>query len=168
MQKSTIALVVLTALLGAVTSDLFRPAPASAHCQIPCGIYNDPTRFSLLQEHITTIEKSMKQITLLAAEPGKNANQITRWTLNKEKHADAFADIIVKYFLQQRIKPTTGEGHLAYLKKLELCHHLLVGAMKAKQTTDPKVTADLQTKLLTFQLAYLGKATTARPTAHTH
>ena len=157
MKQHTLVLLILTALLGIVSSDLLRPKPASAHCQIPCGIYNDPTRFSLLQEHITTIEKSMKQSTLLAAEPGKNANQIARWTLNKEKHADAFADIIVSYFLQQRIKPVAGEGRLDYLKKLELCHHLLVGAMKAKQSTDLKVTADLQTKLLTFQQAYLGK-----------
>ena len=61
-------------------------------------------RFKILDEHITTIEKSMKQIATLSANPGKNANQLTRWVMNKEKHADAFAEIITAYFLQQRIK----------------------------------------------------------------
>ena len=32
-----------------------------AHCQIPCGIYGDQTRFTLMHEHVTTTEKSMKQ-----------------------------------------------------------------------------------------------------------
>jgi nickel superoxide dismutase len=31
-----------------------------SHCQIPCGIYDDPARFDMLAEHINTIEKSMK------------------------------------------------------------------------------------------------------------
>ena len=37
-----------------------------SHCQVPCGIYGDPTRFQLMAEHVTTIEKSMKLATDLA------------------------------------------------------------------------------------------------------
>ncbi|MBT3279058.1 MAG: hypothetical protein HN909_00215 [Phycisphaerales bacterium] len=166
MTKPTLVLLLATALFATVATNLFRPTPAEAHCQIPCGIYNDTTRFSLLAEHITTIEKSMKQITALAADPTKNANQIARWVINKEQHADAFTELIVTYFLQQRIKPVASEGRLAYLKKIELCHHLLVATMKAKQSTDLNVIADLQTKLLTFQQAYLAKPVAAKP--HTH
>ena len=33
-----------------------------SHCEIPCGIYDDKTRLTLINEHITTIEKSIKQI----------------------------------------------------------------------------------------------------------
>ena len=35
---------------------------AGAHCQIPCGIYDDAARITMMEEHVTTIEKSMKQI----------------------------------------------------------------------------------------------------------
>ena len=30
-----------------------------AHCEIPCGIYDDQTRVQLIHEHIGTIEKAM-------------------------------------------------------------------------------------------------------------
>ena len=127
---------------------------ASAHCQVPCGIYDDPMRFKMLDEHITTIEKSMKQIATLSANPGKNANQLTRWVMNKETHADAFAEIITAYFLQQRIKPINPKEPkraAAYRDKLVLCHQMLVAAMKSKQTIDPKYPAELRKLLKQFQ-----------------
>jgi len=128
--------------------------PASGHCQIPCGIYNDAMRYTLLTEHVTTIEKSMKQIALLSANPGKNANQLARWVANKETHADALAKIVTDYFLQQRIKapkPGDAKAMTAYTAKRVLCHKMLVAAMKCKQTTDLKYPAELRTLIGQFQ-----------------
>lgn len=130
----------------------------SGHCQIPCGIYDDEARFSALQEHATTIEKSMKQIELLAPDAGGSANQLTRWVQNKEAHADKFAEIVTVYFLQQRIKPVHGPGTPgwdAYVKKLALCHQMLVTAMKAKQTTGLEHVQHLRQLLGEFRKAYL-------------
>ena len=58
-RKTTLAIIaiVLLSLTG---------SKALAHCQIPCGIYDDPARFSLMAEHITTIEKAMKTIVDLS------------------------------------------------------------------------------------------------------
>lgn len=42
---------------------LFIVGYASAHCEIPCGIYDDQMRVNMIGEHITTIEKS-KQLML--------------------------------------------------------------------------------------------------------
>ena len=112
---------------------------ASAHCEIPCGIYNDDARITLLNEHITTIEKSMKQIEELSAECSKNQNQITRWVMNKEDHANQFQEIVTQYFMTQRIKPAPASDEAAskaYLSRLHLLHAMLLHAMKAKQTTD--------------------------------
>ena len=52
---------------------LFTVSYATAHCEIPCGIYDDEMRFGMMAEHITTIEKSIKQIIEL--ETGKIARQ---------------------------------------------------------------------------------------------
>ena len=71
-----------------------------AHCQIPCGIYNDEARFILMKEHVATIEKSMTQI-----ETAANQNQTVRWVMNKDKHADELTKIVTYYFMAQRIKP---------------------------------------------------------------
>ena len=109
-----------------------------AHCEIPCGIYDDSMRVDMLREHITTMEKSMNQIKELQAADNINYNQLIRWTVNKEDHANQFQDIVFQYFLTQRIKPVESgaDGYEAYRDKVETLHHLLVYAMKCKQTTD--------------------------------
>ena len=129
-----------------------------AHCEIPCGIYGDDTRFTLLEEHLATIEKSMKQIIELE-KSGGNMNQLVRWVDNKEDHAEKFGHIVTQYFLRQRIKPskTPGKPDLSnekYLKQLVLLHELYVYSMKAKQTTDLKLIATLRSLLRRFKLLY--------------
>ena len=136
---------------------------ASAHCQIPCGIYDDAARFKALAEHVTTIEKSIAEIALLSAKAKLSAreqNQLVRWVANKEQHADAFAEIVTKYFLQQRIKPASPGDSKADAKvaaHLTLLHKLLVGAMKCKQNADASVPASLRTTLAAFEKAYNAK-----------
>jgi nickel superoxide dismutase len=117
---------------------LFSSASAWAHCEIPCGIYGDDLRFSLIEENLTTVEKSMQQIEALSGDPA-NINQLTRWVNNKEVHADQIREIVTQYFLTQRIKiPADGDGaaYKAYSKKVVLLHQMMVYAMKCKQTTD--------------------------------
>ena len=136
------------------------PVLASAHCQIPCGIYDDQTRFDLLKEHITTIEKSMKLIAELSAEAGLNYNQIVRWVNNKEEHAGKFMTIVTDYFMTQRIKPidpADAEAHGVYLKKVELLHQMLVFAMKCKQTTDKAHVEKLIALVDEFENIYMSK-----------
>ena len=109
---------------------LFVAGNAFGHCEIPCGIYDDEVRLSLIQEHATTIEKSMNEIIEL--EKGGNANQLVRWVTNKEVHANELQHIVTQYFMTQRIKLDTPD----YDKKLAALHKMLVYAMKCKQTTD--------------------------------
>jgi nickel superoxide dismutase len=130
-----------------------------SHCQIPCGIYDDPARFVTLAEHIATIEKSMKQINELSQESKPNFNQLVRWVQNKETHADELSEIVTYYFMAQRIKPADkadNEAYGEYVKKLTLLHGMLVYSMKAKQTTDLANIEKLRTLLAEFRTAYLG------------
>ena len=93
---------------------------ASAHCEVPCGIYTDHLRIELIKEHIMTIEKAMKQIEALAEEDDENYNQIVRWTMTKEHHANLIQEIAEQYFMTQRIKPASPDDEEAYLKVLAL------------------------------------------------
>ena len=70
--KKTFSLLAIAAVLA---TTLYAPI-ASAHCQIPCGIYGDQTRFVTLYEHITTIEKSMNQIDELSQDAANNSVSI--------------------------------------------------------------------------------------------
>jgi len=125
---------------------------ASAHCEIPCGIYDDQMRINLIKEHITTIEKSMIQIMKLEKEKDHHSNQLVRWIMNKEHHADKLQEIVTQYFMTQRIKPDTQN----YEKKLGLLHQMLIYSMKCKQTTDTKNTDQLKKIVKDFQDIYFG------------
>ncbi|MCP4684477.1 MAG: superoxide dismutase [bacterium] len=136
---------------------IFVPISSFGHCEIPCGIYGDETRFELLTEHIGTIEKSMHQINELAAAGDKNNNQLVRWINNKEAHADKYAEIVTQYFMAQRVKPVDqgDEAQYAvYTNKVTLLHQMLVAAMKCKQTTDTAHTEKLRQLLAKFHDLY--------------
>jgi nickel superoxide dismutase len=127
-------------------------ASAAAHCEIPCGIYDDGLRIKLISEHIATVEKSIKQITALGKEQPVNYNQIVRWTTNKEAHANEIQHIVAQYFLTQRIKPDAAR----YNEKLAVLHKMLVYAMKCKQSTDLSNVTALQELLKGFETLYFG------------
>jgi nickel superoxide dismutase len=138
---------------------LSRPALLS-HCEVPCGIYNDGMRFTMLSEHIRTIEKAMQQIIQLSKESPQNMNQIVRWVVNKEKHAEEIQHIISQYFLTQRIKSPESQDKQAkerYQESLALCHQILVFAMKTKQTTELENVEMLKSRVGEFKKLYLGK-----------
>jgi nickel superoxide dismutase len=138
---------------------IFNIPLASSHCEIPCGIYGDVTRFTMLEEDIATVEKSMTMITELSKQGEKNYNQIVRWINNKEKHADLIQECVSQYFMTQRIKPADEakvEEHKKYLKELTLLHEMLIYAMKAKQTTDQTNVEKLRSLVQAFKASYLG------------
>jgi nickel superoxide dismutase len=128
------------------------------HCQIPCGIYEDMLRVRMMEEHVTTIERSLKGLNdHLGKHGAQDVNQQVRWVMNKEDHADFIAEIVTEYFLQQRIKaPKAGddEGRKVYFAQLEALHGILVGSMKAKQTVDAANVAKLREWIDQFKKLY--------------
>ena len=149
----------LAALALAVT--LTTAASAGAHCQIPCGIYDDELRVQLIEEHITTVEKSMNQIITLGAAETVDYNQLVRWVSNKEAHAQEIQDIVTAYFMAQRIKPPKDHGDESavneYMHKLALLHAIQIHAMKAKQSTDLEEVETLRDLVGKFRKAYFGE-----------
>lgn len=113
---------------------------AQAHCQVPCGIYDDAARITAMREDATTIGKATAQIVLLSGKHDALAfNQATRWVMTKETHASHIITVLSEYFLTQKVKTVApgAAGYDAYLKKLADHHAVLAAAMKTKQTTDP-------------------------------
>ena len=131
---------------------VFSISTVSAHCEIPCGIYDDQLRTQLIAEHAMTIEKSMKQIMELSKANPADYNQLVRWVTNKENHATEIQHIVSQYFMTQRIKPDQEK----YSEKLILLHKMLIAAMKCKQTTDLSHVNALRAYLKEFELLYLG------------
>ncbi len=111
---------------------------AQAHCEVPCGIYDDAARLEQIEEHCTTITKAMAQITAISSETEINHNQLVRWINEKEAHANKIQKIVSQYFMTQRIKVLSEKDpkYKKNLENLQELHKILVAAMKCKQTTD--------------------------------
>ena len=167
MPRSIIACALV---LSATLSILIASAPriAEAHCEVPCGIYDDAMRVRMMLEDCTTIDRAISEINVLAGErDAQSANQIARWVLNKEKHAEKIQQTIATYFLSQRVKPTPADSdeYDAYVQRLIDHHTVIVSAMKAKQSVDPAAASALRAAIEKLNAYY---PAAPAPGAHPH
>ena len=128
------------AFVGALVATVTQHNTADAHCQVPCGIYDDGARIQRMLEDYTTIKKAMGQISQLAGKhDALSVNQAARWVNTKEAHASNVITTVSEYFLTQKVKEVApgADGYKAYLEKLAAHHKVLRAAMKTKQTLDP-------------------------------
>lgn len=129
-----------------------------AHCEVPCGIYDDQLRFVEMLEDQATIAKAVAQINELSAKSNaQSKNQLVHWITTKEAHATNTQHIVAQYFMTQRIKSDDMAGPQAYQKKLAAAHTVMVAAMMCKQSADAAPTAALRAAIYDFYRAYEGK-----------
>ena len=106
-----------------------------AHCQVPCGIYDDVARIINIMEDYKTIEKAMTKIVELTRAPDPTSkNQLVRWVNTKDEHATSIQNTVTNYFMTQRLK----ESSIKYTDQLTLLHKILITSMLCKQTIDQK------------------------------
>ena len=118
-----------------ITAFLFTVNLVFAHCQVPCGVYDDAIRIIQIKEDFKTIEKSISKINILSKSSDPlTLNQLNRWVIAKENHASNIQKIVSEYFLTQRIKVDNGDK---YVDQVTTLHKILVEAMKCKQTVNP-------------------------------
>lgn len=133
MNKMTTKVVLVAVSIAVIA--LVAPQLSSAHCQIPCGIYDDHARVQAMLEDAATVEKSVKQIAALSGKKdAQSQNQLVRWVMNKEKHSQNVISTISNYFLTQRVKPSQDD----YCERLKKHHAVILAAMKSKQNSDLK------------------------------
>lgn len=139
---------------------VFSSSSLSAHCQVPCGIYGDELKFGELEQHVETIAKAGKLIREISAKDSLTAQdnqQLIRWTVQKESHAQKIIDEAADYFLAQRIKTDVER----YDEKLKLLHHIIAYSMKSKQSVEEETYKTLGNKIAAFKQIYL-------PDDHSH
>ncbi len=126
----------------------------AAHCEVPCGIYDDGARFKRMMEDQSTIATAIAGINELSQDPNPdNINQMGRWIGTKESHATNIQHVIAQYFMTQRIKAADAK----YVEKLTAAHAVMVAAMKCKQAADPATAEALDNAIHDFQHAYGGE-----------
>lgn len=119
-------------LLNTLAIALLSISFAHAHCQVPCGIYDDNARVKSMLEDAATVTKAVTMINELAGKTdAQSENQRVRWVSNKESHAQKIISTISDYFLTQRVKTDMED----YTERLKKHHAVILLAMKAKQNS---------------------------------
>jgi|TARA_B110000438_G_C15816278_1_gene652105 nickel superoxide dismutase len=127
---------------------------ASAHCQIPCGIYADAAEVASLIIDADTVIKACHMIDELSGKTDlQSAQQLVRWVTNKEAHAQAVIESISNYFLTQRVKADQED----YAARLVDHHAVIVAAMKAKQNTSVEYAEALKRAITVLEEYYPSK-----------
>jgi len=131
-------------LAGLMSLAFALPQAGYAHCQVPCGIYDDHARLQAMLEDAATVEKAATSMAELAgASDAQSQNQMVRWVLNKEKHADNVIQTISDYFLTQRVTPSQED----YAERLQRHHAVILAAMRAKQNAAKSFAVELRNKI---------------------
>jgi len=126
------------------------------HCQVPCGIFDDPRVVAEVKEDCATIRKAMVQIgELSATSSAQNFNQMVRWANTKEDHCKKIIELVSNYCLCQRVKAEVFKTPEEYVEALKAHHAVMQAAMKAKQTVDVAQCDALEAAVELFSKMYM-------------
>jgi len=127
------------------------PQTVFAHCQVPCGIYDDYARVKGMMEDAATVKKSVKLLNELAGKTDvQSQQQFVRWVNTKEMHAQKVISTIADYFLTQRVKASQKD----YVERLTKHHAVIVAAMKAKQNATMEAAEALEKAIMELEDYY--------------
>lgn len=133
------------AVVEAARSSVASALPA--HCEVPCGIYDDHAEIEGMRLDAMTMRKASAQITALSGKvDAASLNTITRWAMVKEEHGRKLQHTVAWYFVAQRVKAPAGVDIAAregYHRQLAAFHRITVAAMKAAQNLGPAATDEL-------------------------
>ena len=125
------------------------------HCQVPCGIFDDPLMVEQLKQDADTVRKAMVQCKdLHGINDLQSMNQIVRWINTKEEHCKKIITTISEYCLCQRVKKDVFSCDKDYVDALTAHHAVMQAAMKAKQTMDTAGADALDHALIDFAKMY--------------
>lgn len=89
---------------------------AGGHCQVPCGIFDDPKLVADVREACATVRKAMSKIEVpseprhqphAADEGALRCNQNSRWVATKDDHCETQASLFLSLMLMQHSSSIT-------------------------------------------------------------
>lgn len=150
MKNRLFLVAVKSVFISAFTMTLSAHQTAYAHCQMPCGIYHDDMVFSEIDQYIETTVKGIAVMKSNKFESLEEHNEFVRWVIQKENSSNTVAELITKYFLQQKIK--VGEEDTT--KQLVSAHKLLFLLVQIKQHADIKIVKQFYDEWERFKLMF--------------
>jgi len=121
-----------------------------AHCQMPCGIYHDDMVYDQIDQYAETMYKGISVMNNSKFDTVRDKNEFMRWVMQKEEASNEAADLILKFFLQQKIKPNEPDT----VKRLVCAHNLLCMIVLIKQNTELKFVDEFMEEWDKFKLMF--------------
>lgn len=125
-------------------------ATLRGHCQMPCGIYNDSMVYDKIDQYVETMYKGDTILTNGKFANPWGRNEFVRWVITKEKMTDEIAELLMTYFLQQKIKPDEEDT----VDKIKSVHKLMFMLVQIKQNTDRKFVENFNEEWNKFKLMF--------------
>lgn len=122
----------------------------NGHCQMPCGIYHDDMVFDQIDQYVETMYKGITVMNDSKFTTVREKNEFVRWVVQKENASNEAANLLLTYFLQQKIKP--GEDDTT--KRLTSAHKLLFLLVQIKQNADVQIVETFSTEWEKFKLMF--------------
>lgn len=129
---------------------LFAGAELHSHCQMPCGIYHDDMVYDEIDQFVETVYKGISIMNDSKFSNPQQKNEFIRWVMQKEKCCNDAADMINRYFLQQKIKPDEDDT----VKRLVSAHKLLFLLVAIKQGSDLEFVKQFNAEWEKFKLMF--------------
>ena len=126
------------------------PFALNAHCQMPCGIYHDNMVYDQIDQFVETVYKGISVLNDSKFSTSKERNEYIRWVGEKERACNDAAELILTYFLQQKIKPAEADT----VKRLTSAHNLLFLLVAIKQNTDLEIVKQFNAEWEKFKLMF--------------
>ena len=144
-------------IVGCFTVIAISIAVINAHCQLPCGLYNDDIQFAKISQDAETISRACVLILQTQTDPN-SLNQAIRAINTKDAVADDLIDVVANYFLAQRIVPVEPDGdnqaYERYVRQLVLTNKIIRAAALCKQSSEPEKAEELKQLIQQFQHAF--------------
>ena len=105
-------------------------------------------RAFVVAEDAVTVAKAATLITELSGKTAAIQQQMMRWVMNKESHAQKIIETVAMIISSPAGEANDGEGY----PKLYEHHSVMLAAMKAKQSADPAVAEKLAWPLTNYTL----------------
>jgi nickel superoxide dismutase len=121
-----------------------------AHCQMPCGIYHDNMVYDQIDQYIETMYKGVTVLNDNKFNNPHDRNEFVRWVMLKENSSNDTAELIMTYFLQQKMKP----GEDGNAQRLESAHKLLFLLVQIKQNDDRNMVNEFADEWDKFKLMF--------------
>eukprot|EP00929_Paragymnodinium_shiwhaense_P011566 TRINITY_DN11748_c0_g1_i1.p1 TRINITY_DN11748_c0_g1~~TRINITY_DN11748_c0_g1_i1.p1 ORF type:complete len:246 (+),score=63.75 TRINITY_DN11748_c0_g1_i1:91-828(+) len=135
------------------------------HCQVPCGIFDDPKLVTEVKEACQTIRKMITLLQEACKEvtQAESFNKMSRLTSTKEQHAGQIINLMTEYCLAQRVKPVGAPKSpfttdAEYIEALKAHHAVMLAAVSCKQSAELSAVDALDAAVSTMSAMYMPAA----------